>query len=181
MMNADALRDAPFNLDERAAAWVETTLESMTLDVLLFPHEPVEDDIRHLATGIESGRLTIERLDEAVSRMLVLTARERTSRSRPLQISAMLRQRGFEVTDHVPGSDLNPGDFDTALCVLADEGMSGKYQLKIRRSCLCSRRWWTRLPGSIRSRARAPSIRSAACPRREPVEFDSIGKRRNLR
>lgn len=147
MMNADALRDAPFNLDERAAAWVETTLESMTLDVLLFPHEPVEDDIRHLATGIESGRLTIERLDEAVGRMLVLTAWERTSWSRPLQISAMLRQRGFAVTDHLPGSDLNPGDFDTALCVLADEGMSGKYQLKIRRSCPSGRRWWTRVTG----------------------------------
>jgi beta-N-acetylhexosaminidase len=190
-------------------------------DVLLFPHEPIEDDIAHLVKGVETGLLTMVRLDEAVARMLalkasvglhlkigdssgwwagdtstekhqqwakaaaqasitlvkdtqglmpldavkhkrllVLTARERFSPSGPLpplQISAMLRDKGFEVVEYIPGSDMPFTGFDAALYILADEGMSGKYQLSPRWDALHGafpaglERLWHILPTAILS------------------------------
>lgn len=190
-------------------------------DVLLFPHEPVEDDIGHLMKGVETGRLSLARLDEAVARMLalkasiglhlktqdgggwwagdtateihrhwarraaeqsitlvkdtqglmpldparhkrllVLTAKERFSPSGPLpplQISAMLRGQGFDVVDYIPGSDMPLTGYDAALYILADEGMSGKYQLSPRWDALHGafpaglERLWHLLPTAILS------------------------------
>lgn len=190
-------------------------------DVLLFPHEPVEDDIAHLRRGVETGLLSMARLDEAVVRMLalkasvglhlktrdgggwwhgdtatekhqqwakqaaeasitlvkdtqalmpldpvrhkrllVLTARERFSPSGPmppLEISAMLREQGFEVVEYIPGSDMPFTGFDAALYIMADEGMSGKYQLSARWDALHGafpaglERIWHVLPTAILS------------------------------
>lgn len=162
-------------------------------DVLLFPAEPVEDDLGHLVAALADGRLTEARVAEACRlmlalkaslglhrgeklaptgglgteahramaedvarrsitcvrndegllplsparhpRLLLLTPAQRLSPGGPLpalDIAALLTTRGFTVTRHDPALPVDLTNQDLALYAFEEEGMSGKFDLRIR-------------------------------------------------